>query len=165
MNYAQWREKYVDGVEKDNMQSGVNNTFKNETGNNKDVQIVGRIDRSKFEKISKDIRTDEVVLTDERKRHINIDKAHPNSYDKYGKFIFEIVANPDRILKDRDPEMAILLKKVDGNYFRLILWLATKNTDVKYKNSVITFFKIDLKEWKRYRKNAQTLYIGQDDEV
>ncbi len=68
------------------------------------MHTVGRIDREIYKCITEDIRTDEVIITDEQIQHI--EERHP------------------------------------GNY----------------KNSIITFFKIDAKRWKRYLRTKRILY-------
>ena len=122
------------------------------------VQTVGRIDRKKYEGVSKDIVTDEVVITNERIDHIK--ERHPNDYERFCGYIPEILKNPDFIIEDVRPNSAIVLKKIEeqGEHFRLALRLITPQDNPEYKNSVITFMKIREKEWKRLIKNKKILY-------
>lgn len=42
--------------------------------------------------------------------------------------------------------------------FKLVLRLATSGDNPEYKNSIITFMKIDDKEWNRLLRNKKVLY-------
>ena len=119
---------------------------------------MGRIDRKKFEKISKSITTDEVIITDERIKHIK--DGHSEDYEKYNKHIPEILVDPDYILRDKKPYTGILLKEFseEGKHFQLILRLNTTEDEVNYKNSVITFLKIKEARFERYLRTKTILY-------
>lgn len=123
-----------------------------------DVHIVGRIDRNIYKCITKDIVTDEVLITDERIQHIK--DRHPNDYERYCGFLEEIVAQPDYIIGDARPNSADILKwiKESDEYFLTIVRLCTSEEPEGYKNSIITFLKIDKKRWKRYLRTKKILY-------
>ena len=48
--------------------------------------------------------------------------------------------------------------EINNEKFKTILRLATSKDDPKYKNSIITFMKIDEKEWNRIINNKKVLY-------
>ena len=73
------------------------------------MQYIGKIDRKKFEKISNDITVEEVILTDKQIEHIK--ERHTNDYERYFKYIKNIVENPDYIIKDAKPNTGFLLKE------------------------------------------------------
>ena len=102
--------------------------------------------------------TDEVVITDERIQHIK--DRHPNNYERYCGFLEEIVAQPDYIIGDARPNSADILKwiKESDEYFLTIVRLCTSKEPEGYKNSIITFLKIDKKRWKRYLRTKKILY-------
>ena len=52
----------------------------------------------------------------------------------------------------------VILSDEYGEQFKLILRLQTSNDPNHYKNSVITFMKIDEKEWNRLLRNKKVLY-------
>ena len=68
--------------------------------------------------------------------------------------------NPDFIIEANKPSTALILKEIEINNekFKTILRLATSKDDPKYKNSIITFMKIDEKEWNRIINNKKVLY-------
>jgi len=122
------------------------------------VKYIGKIDKEKFKSISKDITTDEVILTDKQIEHIKV--RHPDDYEKYCEYIKEIVEDPDYIIKDSKPDTAILLKEIIeyNKIFQLILRLHTSRDKKEYKNSIITFLKINQKKYKQYIRNKEILW-------
>lgn len=123
-----------------------------------DVHYVGKIDIEKFKLVSSDIKTDDVIITDERIQHIK--ERHPNDFEQHFKYMQDIVSNPDYIIEANKPKSALLLKSFceDNKYFKAALRLITSTDDLNFKNSIITFMKIDEKEWKRIIKNKKILY-------
>lgn len=122
------------------------------------MQIIGKIDIEKYQVVSENIRTDEVVITDERIQHIK--ERHPNDYEQYMQYISEIVKNPDYILEANKPNTAFLLKEFihEEKRFQLILRIAVEGDNPGYKNSVITFLKVEEKRYRRYLRTKKMLY-------
>ena len=116
------------------------------------------LDIQLYQCVTPDICTCEVIITDERIRHIQ--KRHPNDFERYAKYLKEIIEHPDYIIKDERPNTAMVLKQIEaqGEHFRLALRLATVSDHPGYKNSVITFLKIREKEWMRLLRNKHILY-------
>ena len=126
-----------------------------------DVETIGHIDRDKYRGISEDIRTDEVIITDERIAHIK--ERHPGAYEKYSKYLKEIVENPDYILLGNRKNTAMILKGIrdEGEVTKTVLWLATHGDNPDYKNSIMTLVKIDRADWERLKRNKKILYSRQ----
>lgn len=120
--------------------------------------FIGRIDVKKFKAVSDDIITDEVIITDERVQHIK--ERHPNDFERYCQYMREIVEKPDYILSANKPNSAVLLKSIEenGKKYKLILRLKTANDSDNYKNSVITFQKVENKRYTRYTRSEKILY-------
>ncbi len=123
-----------------------------------DVETIGHIDRNKYRGISEDIRTDEVIITDERVAHIK--ERHPNDFERYAGYMADMVEDPQYILEANKPNTAFLLKEYagDNERFQLILRLAVTGDRQGYKNSVITFLKVEEKRFQRYLRTKKTLY-------
>ena len=123
-----------------------------------DVFAIGKIDIEIYKCVAEDIVTDEVIITDERIQHIK--SRHPDDYEKYCKYMSEIVKNPEYIIEANKPRTALLLKSFEdeGIPFKTILRLVTSSDNITYKNSIITFMKINDKEWNRLIKNKKILY-------
>ena len=122
------------------------------------MRVIGKLDIDIYRCIAKDIVSDEVVITDKQIQHIK--QRHPNDYERYSQFFGEIVGNPDYILEANKPHTAVILKEimVAGEVFKTIVRLATSTDSCDYKNSVITFMKIDAKDWNRLLRNKKILY-------
>lgn len=125
---------------------------------NVDVHSIGKIDREIYKCITEDIRTDEVIITDNQIRHIK--DRHPSDYEQFSKYFCEIVSKPDYIIETSKPSTALILKEIStaGEQFKTVLRLATSTDNREYKNSIITFMKIDEKEWNRLLRNKTILY-------
>ena len=122
------------------------------------VHYIGKISFEIYRCVSQDIVTDEVIITDERIRHIK--DRHPNDFERYCGYMREIVEHPDYIIEANKPNSALILKDFSSGEecFKTVLRLVTPNDDPAIKNSIITFMKIDEKEWNRLIKNKKMLY-------
>jgi hypothetical protein len=122
------------------------------------IHYIGKIDIGIYKCVTDKIASDEVIITDERIRHIK--ERHPNDFERYCEFMRVIVEQPDYIIEANKPNTALILKEVnDGaETFKTILRLITSEDDTTLKNSIITFMKIDEKEWGRLIKNKKILY-------
>ena len=122
------------------------------------MQYIGEIDIDKFKNISNDIATNEVIITDERIKHIQ--ERHPKDYERFSKYIPQIIKDPDYIIEANKPKTAVILKNIveDDKHFQLIIRLKTSDEPAEYKNSIITFLRIYKKDWERIIKNKKVLY-------
>ena len=127
--------------------------------NNPNVLPVGKIDLRVYRVISDDIATDDVIITRKQIEHVfdgHPEKKHEKVIERLGSAVWD----PDYILRDEDPQTAIVLKKYEeqGEQYRIILKLA-KAGDLKHpKNSIITAFYISEKKWKKYIRNKHVVY-------
>lgn len=140
------------------MEAGSDIMNAEETKEVADVHIIGRIDRYIYKCVSEDIRTDEVIITDNQIQHIK--ERHPNDYERFSKYFSEIVEVPDYIIESPKPNTALVLKEIvkADEVFKTVVRLATSGDNPAYKNSIITFMKIDEKEWNRLLRNKKILY-------
>ena len=123
------------------------------------MYFIGKINREIYKCISDDIQTEDVIITEERIQHIK--ERHPNDYERYCDFLKEIVEQPDYIVETNKSNTALILKEFaieNGETFKTIVRLITSTDDAEFKNSVITFMKINKKEWARLLKNKRILY-------
>lgn len=150
---------YLPVIEKDiaeTLNSDIMNLSK--TKEAMEVHLVGKINRDIYKCITEDIVTDDVIITDNQIQHIK--DRHPNDYERFSSYFAEIVANPDYIIEANKPSTALVLKeiKMAQEVFKTVVRLATSQDNPKYKNSIITFMKIDEKEWRRLLRNKKILY-------
>lgn len=122
------------------------------------VHTVGKINRDVYKCVTEDIITNEVIVTDERIQHIK--ERHPNDYERFYSYLPEIIANPDYIIKANKPDTATVLKEIidNGEKFQLVLRLVTSKDKPEFKNSIITFLKINERTWNKYLRNKEILY-------
>lgn len=124
-----------------------------------DLHLVGKIDKKIYRCVTEDIVTDDVIITNERIQHIK--ERHPNDYERFYKFLEEVVKYPDYIVETNKPNTALVLKEMKsetGEQFKTVLRLLTSTDNPEFKNSIITFMKINEKEWNRLLKNKRILY-------
>ena len=148
MTYENWKESFINGnVNSDVIQSTT-----------PDVHTIGRIDKSIYKSVTDNIVTDEVIITNNQIQHIK--ERHPNDYERFSGYFSQIVESPDYIIKANKPDTALILKEIksNGEVFKTVLRLVTSKDDPTYKNSIITFMKIDNKEWNRLLRNKTILY-------
>lgn len=162
----EWKKKYASSS---HIRAGVKKSVEKPSGSDiiklsdtKEVsqaRSVGKIDKNIYKCITEDIVTDEVIMTDERIKHIK--ERHPNDYERYYEYMKEIVEQPDYIIEANKPNTALILKEIkvsEEKQFKTILRLTTSTDNPGFKNSIITFMKINNKEWNRLLRNKQILY-------
>lgn len=122
------------------------------------VYSVCSIDKEIYKVVTPDIRTDEVVITDRQIQHIK--ERHPDDYERFVSYFSKILTEPDYILEANKPCTAVVLKEiyVENEKVKLILRLQTPADPEGFKNSIITFMKIDNKDWNRLLRNKKILY-------
>lgn len=122
------------------------------------MHLVGKIDIEIYKCITENIVTDEVIITDERIEHIKTN--HPNDYEKHYGYLKEIVEHPQYIIETNKPYTALILKEFidDKERFKTVLRLTTSHDNPDFKNSIITFMRINEREWMRMLRNKKILY-------
>lgn len=122
------------------------------------MHYIGRIDKKIYKCVTEDIRTDEVIITDTQIQHIK--DRHPNDYENYFKYAEKIIKEPDYILEANKPNTAFLLKHIEdnGKSYEMIMRLQTSVDPQEYKNSIITFLKVEEKRYNRYLRTKKILY-------
>ena len=129
-----------------------------ETKGGTDVHYVTRIDVEKYRCVSDRITTDEVIITDERIKHIQ--ERHPGAFEKVEPYLKTALDSPDYILEDKHPNSAIILKLIEDNDIRLqiVLRVHTPQDTAGFKNSIISAWDIGEDRWRNYINNKNILY-------
>lgn len=122
------------------------------------MHIIGKINKNIYKCVTEDITTEEVIITDNQINHIK--NRNPNDYENFSSYFSDILSDPDFILEANKPNTAFILKQITENDLtvQLILRLQTSQDPKGYKNSIITFLKIDIKTWNKYLRNKKILY-------
>ncbi len=118
---------------------------------------IGKINKKLFKGITKNIITDEVILT--RERYIHIVEGHKEDFELYGNMLEKIIEEPDYILKDyKNINTAMIIKHIDNTNINVILRLAIGNDDIHTKNSIMTLYRIRDKNLKKLQEKNKTVY-------
>lgn len=122
------------------------------------MHTVGKINREIYRCITEDISTDEVVITDERIRHIK--ERHPKDYAEVIRYMTQVIQEPDYILQDEVDNTGLVIKtsKNDQNSIQVILRIHTAKDKDRHKNSIISGWKISDKRLQNYLRNKVILY-------
>lgn len=165
-DWDKWIDNYVEthNTDKRHAENVLKNFGKNDIMNvtyDEEVQSVhyiGKINRDIYKCVTEDIVTEDVIITDERIKHIK--ERHPNDFEKYCQYMTEMVSSPEFIVEANKPKSALILKSFadDDKQFKAVLRLVTSSDNADFKNSIITFMKINNQEWKRLIKNKKILY-------
>lgn len=123
----------------------------------KDVQFIGKLDRSKIGEYGKKIVTEDVVLTDERKTHILQD--HGNDFELIIDNIDRVVLNPSEVLEDlKNKDTVYFIDKLEKNSLNVVVRLNTTNSKEHPQNSIMTAWVIRDKNLKKLRERNKILY-------
>lgn len=123
------------------------------------MYIVGKINREIYQCIEENIRTEEVIITDERMVHIR-ERRGEEFYNRYCDLFEEILRDPDYIFKEKREHTALVCKKIVENekYINLVLRIAIETDNPEYKNSIITAIGESEKRFAQRLRNNTALY-------
>lgn len=123
----------------------------------KDVLYIGKIDKEKIGHYKNKITSEDIVLTDERKKHILQD--HEKDYDKIINNITRVALNPREVLEDfKNKDTIFMIDKLDKNNLNVIVKLNTTNNAEHPQNSIMTAWIIRDKNLKKLREKNKIIY-------
>ena len=118
---------------------------------------IGKLDKSKISNYAKKIITDEVVLTNERLKHI-LDN-HKKDFELYFNNAKEIIEQPDYILEDiKNINTVMFIKHIQDTNINIIVRLAVENDDKHPKNSIMTFYRLRNSNLRKMVNKNKTIY-------
>ncbi len=122
------------------------------------MKYIGKIKHmSVIKKFFGSLKTDEVIITDERIEHIK--ENHLIDYDLFEKHKIAIIEDPDLILLDSKNKNSIyMIKSIGETNINTIVKLILKDDNSNFKNSVITFYRIRNKNLEKLVKKSKVLY-------
>ena len=122
------------------------------------MHSVGKINRDIYSCITKDIITDEVIITDNQIQHIL--ERHPEAYKEVIDYLSEIIWEPDFIMEDKHNNTGLIIKKIKTGkeYTQIVLRICTSGDNPNYKNSIISCWKISERRLQNYLRNKTILY-------
>lgn len=121
------------------------------------IQNIGKINTKVLEAEFGKIRTDEIVITDERLEHIM--ERHPEDYNLFQEYAIESVNNPDIIIKDgKNKGTIFMIKSLPDTNLNVVVRVVLETDGDKLKNSVMTFYRIREKNLKKLIERNKVLY-------
>ena len=103
------------------------------------------------------LRTEEVVVTEERLEHIRL--RHPEDYELFQRYGKQAIENPDIIAKDEKHESTVfVIRHLPETNLNVVVRLALDTDEPNYKNSVITFYRLREKNLKKLLERNPVLY-------
>ncbi|MCM1253178.1 MAG: PBECR2 nuclease fold domain-containing protein [Clostridium sp.] len=122
------------------------------------MHLVGRIDKDIYKCVMEDIVTDEVIITDERVRHIK-ERRGEEFYNTYADKFADIIRYPDYIFADKS-NTALVCKEYaeDEKFINVVLRIVISSDNPEYKNSIITAVGENRKRFQQRLRNNKLLY-------
>lgn len=159
---GEWQKQYVKGLSEDTpawkkvKQHGIMGQVSNKDVN--PVHLICKLDKEIYSVVASGIRSDDVIITDERIEHIKL--RHPSDYESFIGYIPQIIENPDYIVATSKPHTAVVLKMIEANgkKFKVILRLKVQGDPSGYEHSVISFWRIGDTTWRKTLRNKVILY-------
>lgn len=122
-----------------------------------EITKLGKIDTQPLEQEFGKLKTDEIIVTNERLEHIK--SRHPEDYSLFEKYGAKTVESPDIIIKDLKNENTVfMVKSLDDTNLNVVAKLILDTDESDYKNSVMTFYRIRNKNLVKLEKKNKTLY-------
>lgn len=121
------------------------------------MHYIGKIDKRKIGKYSTKIITEDVILTDERKKHIY--ENHVKDYEIIIRNIDRVVLNPNEVLEDyKNKDTLLFIDKLKSNNLNVVVKLSTTNNEEHPQNSIMTAWIVRDKNLKKLRKKNKIIY-------
>lgn len=149
----EWREISENTVDK-SVESGIIELRGDEMA---ELHKLGRLNTQPLETEFGKLKTDEIIITDERIAHIK--ERHPEDYDLFEKYGKSAVENPDLIIMDSGNENTVfMVKRLPDTNLNVIVRLILETDEKDYKNSVMTFYRIRDRNLKKLQNKNKTIY-------
>lgn len=102
------------------------------------------------------VKTKRLIITKERIEHIN--KRHNNDYELYGKYMQEIIQEPDYILEDvENAETILYLKTIQDLNLQIVIKLQIEETKDK-ANTILTFWHMRERSYRQIIKKNRKIF-------
>ena len=101
--------------------------------------------------------TDEIIITDERIRHIK--ERHPEDFELFKKYGRDCVEEPDYIIKDlKHMGTVFMIKEVEECNLNVIVRIVLEKDNKQLKNSVMTFYRLRNRNLEKLMERNGVLY-------
>lgn len=129
------------------------------TGSDDVAEIIelGKLDTQPLEIEFGKLKTDELIVTNERIEHIK--SRHPEDFNLFEKYGLSVVVEPDFIIKDeKNVNTVFMVKKLENTNLNLVVKIILETDEKDLKNSVMTFYRIRERNLKKLVDRNKTLY-------
>lgn len=129
------------------------------TGSDDVAEIIelGKFDTQPLEIEFGKLKTDELIVTNERIEHIK--SRHPEDFNLFEKYSLSVVVEPDFIIKDeKNVNTVFMVKKLENTNLNLVVKIILETDEKDLKNSVMTFYRIRERNLKKLVDRNKTLY-------
>lgn len=118
---------------------------------------LGKINTTPLEKEFGKLKTDEIIITNERIGHIK--NRHPEDFLLFEKYGVQTVENPDTIIKDcKNKSTVFMVKKLPDTNLNVVARLVVDDDNENLKNSVMTFYRIRNRNLEKLANKNKILY-------
>lgn len=120
--------------------------------------VVGHLELSTLTNKFGTIYTDEVILMEERRVHIQ--ESHPLDYDYFLDNRSLVISDPDLILVDESNKGTIFVIRgiKDSNNLNILIRLAITGDNPEYKNSIMTSYRINDTKLQKFKGKHELLF-------
>ena len=129
------------------------------TGSDDVAEIIelGKFDTQPLEIEFGKLKTDELIVTNERIEHIK--SRHPEDFNLFEKYSLSVVVEPAFIIKDeKNINTVFMVKKLENTNLNLVVKIILETDEKDLKNSVMTFYRIRERNLKKLVDRNKTLY-------
>ena len=124
---------------------------------NIEITRIGQIDPAPLQAFFGELRTVDVIVTNERIAHIQ--ERHPQDYALFQQYGAQAIEHPDLILQDTKHLGTIfVIRRLPETNLNVIVRLALNTDDPAHKNSVMTFYRIRDKNLDNLQEKFPLLY-------
>ena len=118
------------------------------------MRNLGTLRTDYLEKEFGDIKTDEIILTDEREEHIRL--RHPEDYDCFLNEGALTVTEPDIVIRDSSHAGTVfMIRKIENSNLNVVVRVALSCDNPNYKNSVMTAYRLREKNLAKLIKKSK----------
>lgn len=118
---------------------------------------LGKLNTQPLESEFGKLKTDELIITNERIEHIKI--RHSEDFELFEQYSLLVVNEPEFVIKDEKNENTVFItKKLENTNLNLVVKIILETDEDDLKNSVMTFYRIRDKNLKKLINKNRTLY-------
>ena len=153
LSFAEWKERYVvNSLQPDIMSI--------EEATKETPQMIYNIGHLRVDYLEREfgiLKTDEIIITQERMDHIKI--RHSEDYEYFKTYGHQVLSAPDVVIKDsKCANTVFMVKAIEETNLNVVVRVVLETDTDDYKNSVITCYRLRDKNLKKLGEKGTILY-------